>query len=172
MSSKANSDTKYPKAYVNHFNGFLMDLCNCLWRSRAFNTADTNALGCLLSPPLLPLLTNHLSALTPPLSLSTIFSLSYSPLLSNLSISYLRALEDEAIAKKEIEIRHAGPVTQKSLLQLAKDGGLKLSWAEYRLGVLRYLEVRGAGGVGELMYNTLKQLMTAREAALKASNAA
>ena len=159
----------YPKEYVNHFNGFLMDICNCLWRSRAFNTTDTNALGCLLPPPLLPKFTSYVSSLDTGLTLPSLFTLSYSPVLCNLSISYLRELEDKADEEAEggIKIRHAGPVTQKSLVTLGKEGGLQLSWADYRLGVLTYLERRGAKGVGELMYNTMKHLMTAREAAGK-----
>lgn len=160
----------YPKDYVNHFNGFLMDICNCLWRSRAFNTSDTNALGCLLPPPLLPKLTSYISSLDTGLSLQSLFSLSYAPVLCNLSISYLRELEDKAEEEAEgtIRIRHAGPVTQKSLVALGKEGGLQLGWPAYRLGVLTYLEGKGVKGVGELMYNTMKHLMTARENAAKA----
>jgi centromere protein I len=166
--SQAAPET-YPKEYVNHFNGFLMDICNCLWRSRAFNTTDTNALGCLLPPPLLPKYTSYVSSLDTGLALPSLFTLSYSPVLCNLSISYLRGLEDKAEEETEggIKIRHAGPVTQKSLVALGKEGGLQLSWAEYRLGVLTYLEQKGVKGVGELMYNTMKHLMTAREAAGK-----
>jgi centromere protein I len=164
----------YPKDYVNLFNGFLMDICNCVWRSRAFNKADTNALGCLLPPPLLPLLTAYVAKLDTGLALPSLFSLSYSPVLCNLSISYVRELEDEEVVEAPegtttpIKIRHAGPVTQRSLMQLGKDGGLKLTWPNYRLGVLRYLEGKGVMGVGELMYNTLKHLMTAREGVAKA----
>lgn len=80
----------------------------------------------------------------------------------------MRELEDKADeAEGGIKTRHAGPVTQKSLVTLGKEGGLQLSWADYRLGVLTYLERRGAKGVGELMYNTMKHLMAAREAAAK-----
>jgi len=38
----------YSRDFVNYFNGFVMDLCNCLWRNRALNNADKNALGCQL----------------------------------------------------------------------------------------------------------------------------
>lgn len=85
----------------------------------------------------------------------------------------MRELEDKEVIEAPegtttpIQIRHAGPVTQRSLGQLGKDGGLKLAWANYRPGVLRYLEGKGVMGVGELMYNTLKHLMTAREGAAK-----
>ncbi|KAI9729510.1 MAG: hypothetical protein M1818_008482 [Claussenomyces sp. TS43310] len=171
--SPAIAPEPYPKEYVNHFNGFLMDICNCLWRGRAFNMSDVNALGCLLPAPVLPPLASYVSGLDTRLALATLFSLSYSPLLCNLSISYLRQLEDEAQEKsiesggRGLRTRHAGPVTQRSLVQLGKEGGLKLTWAEYRLGVLRYLEDKGVKGVGELMYNTMKHLMGARESGPK-----
>ena len=64
--------------------------------------------------------------------------------------------------EESIERRHAGPVSQVSLKQLELDGGVKLSWQDYKLGVLRYLENNGVSGVGELMYNTMKHLMAAR----------
>ena len=150
----------YPKDYVNHFNGFLMDICNCVWRSRAFNTSDLNALGCLLPATTVPVLTKYVSGLNSSLSLSTLFSLSFSPVYCLLAISYLREIEDRT---EEIEVRHPGPITQTSLKRLEKDGGVKMSWADYRLGVLHYLEDMGIPGVGELMYNTMKHLMSARE---------
>ncbi len=153
----------YPKEYVNHFNGFLMDICNCLWRSRAFNTGDTNALGCLLPQNVVAILSQYVSSLETGLSLQSLFSLSYSPLLCNFSISYLRELEDRANGGKGVAIRHAGPVAQKSLLALGREGGLQVVWPQYRLGVLKYLEDKGVGGVGELMYNTMKHLMGQRE---------
>jgi centromere protein I len=160
-NSLALDQQSYPKDYVNHFNGFLMDICNCVWRSRAFNTSDLNALGCLLPAPIVPVLTKYVSGLNSSLSLPTLFSLSFSPVYCLLAISYVREVEDRT--EEEIETRHPGPPTQTSLKQLEKDGGLKLSWADYRLGVLHYLENKGVPGVGELMYNTMKHLMSARE---------
>ena len=78
-----------------------------------------------------------------------------------MSIGYVRALEDEA--EEEIESRHPGPVTQGSLKQLERDGGVSLSWGDYRLGVLMALEARGVRGVGDLMYNTMKTLKASRD---------
>lgn len=78
-----------------------------------------------------------------------------------LAIEYVRELEDHS--QDEIMTRHPGPVTQNSLKQLERDGGLQVSWEEYRLGVLMSLESKGVTGVGELMYNTMKALKNARE---------
>lgn len=39
------------RGYVDHFNGFLMDISNFFWRFRSFSkdpSKDTNALGCLM----------------------------------------------------------------------------------------------------------------------------
>ena len=159
--ASASETHSYPKEEVNRFNGFLMDICNCIWRSRAFNKSDPNALGCLIPDPLSATLTKYIASLDTSISLQAIFGLSYSPAMCCHSISYIREVEDKE--EEAIMVRHAGPVTQTSLKQLDKDGGLNLPWADYRMGVLRYLETKGASGVGELMYNTMKHLMTARQ---------
>lgn len=94
------------------------------------------------------------------LSLATAFGLSHSPLLCLQSLSYIRQLEEDEM--EDLHARHAGPVTQVSLGRLANRGGLALSWQEYRSGVLEYLEAKGFGGISDLMYNTMKNLMRAR----------
>lgn len=156
----ANAKEAYLTEYVNHFNGFLMDICNCIWRGRAFNTTDTNAQGCGIHPDTTLLLDRYVKSLGTDLSLMPLFSLSFSPVLCLITISFVRELEDAA---EDIEVRHPGPVTTQSLKQLERDGGLKLSWADYRLGALHFMENRGVAGIGELMYNTMKHLMSARE---------
>ncbi|KAL2067965.1 hypothetical protein VTL71DRAFT_16063 [Oculimacula yallundae] len=162
-SNSASEPQPYPKKYVNHFNGFLMDVCNCFWRSRAFNTTDPNALGCLLTPEITQTLEKYITTLDANLSLPSLFSFSYSPVFCLMAIKYVRDLEDTS--EEPIERRHAGPVTPNSLKQLEKDGGLNLPWADYRLGVLNYMENQEVVGIGELMYNTMKHLMVAREKA-------
>ncbi|KAF8927251.1 hypothetical protein BGZ58_010535 [Dissophora ornata] len=39
----------YSRDYVILFNSFVMDICNFLWRSRAFNKSDKNARGFLMN---------------------------------------------------------------------------------------------------------------------------
>lgn len=159
------------RPHITAFNGFLMDICNLLWRSRAFNATDTNASGCLLPPGLLPALESYTSS-SPPASpssssssssaspgcaLSARFSLSHHPVLAGLSIAAFRELEDEH--EHEIRTRHAGPVGQKSLGALADEGGVRVDWKEYRLRVLGWMADRGVAGVGALMGCTMKGLM-------------
>ena len=56
--------------------------------------------------------------------------------------------------------RHAGPVTQRSLALLGQNGGVKVGWSDYRLEVLQWLADMGSDGVKELMFKTMKLLMS------------
>ncbi|KAI0023509.1 Mis6-domain-containing protein [Xylariomycetidae sp. FL0641] len=161
QKAMATSRSRYSPEYVNEFNGFLMDICNCLWRSRAFNTSDPNAHGCLLSRPLVNDLSSYVESLKMGASLNSLFSLSYSPLFGSFAIAYLRELEDLELERgsQGLDTRHAGPVTRASIQALANQGGIKLSWDEYRLGVLENLESNGMTGVKLLMNNTMTNLM-------------
>ncbi|MCJ1446777.1 MAG: hypothetical protein MMC23_007284 [Stictis urceolatum] len=191
-SAPSTPSSPYPRPYVNEFNGFLMDICNLLWRSRAFNTSDQNALGCLVPAPVTRALQTYVENTLPsPLLLPSLFTLSFHPALSALSISVFREIEDRAIAAAEnpdamdvdagagagagvagsgtgvpgeIRVRHAGPVHQRSLQALVADGGVRVTWAEYRMEVLQWLDRRGVGGVGELMFCTMKLLMGGKQA--------
>ncbi|RYP90185.1 hypothetical protein DL770_003721 [Monosporascus sp. CRB-9-2] len=161
QKAMSTSRSDYTPEYVNEFNGFLMDICNCLWRSRAFNTKDANSHGCLIPKHIAEDLSLYIKGLDTGASLTSLFSLSHSPVLGLLSISYFRGLEDAELEKgpDELSTRHAGPVTRATLASLAEDGGLRLTWDEYRLGVLTYLDQNGMGGIGQLMYNTMTTLM-------------
>ncbi|KAK3684824.1 Mis6-domain-containing protein [Podospora appendiculata] len=157
--------TKSEREQVNTFNAFLMDLCNCLWRGRAFATSDLNAQGCCIPRSIEPALERYLRSIDPALALGSAFGLSHSPVLSLQAISYMRQLEDAEIEENELRARHAGPVTQSSLAQLGNKGGMQLSWQAYRSGVLKFLEAKGFKGFPELMYNTMKNLMKERHQA-------
>ncbi|KAI8308251.1 Centromere protein I [Colletotrichum sp. SAR11_59] len=153
--------TTYQPSYVNHFNGFLMDVCNCLWRGKAFNDADKNALGCLSARPVTLRLQRYVEDLGMDLALPTLFGFSYSPVLSLQAIDCIREREDRALAEDEdaIATRHGGPVTANSLARLAEARGIRVTWSEYRIQVLHALEGKGLGGIPALMRNTMKILM-------------
>ncbi|KAL1877621.1 hypothetical protein VTK73DRAFT_8445 [Phialemonium thermophilum] len=160
----ARTPTQRESENIRTFNGFLMDICNCIWRAKAFGTTDANARGCQVSRVVVSSLQQYLAAADPESPLSSAFDVSHSPALCLQSLYYIRGLEDTAVAEKDgyLQERHGGPVTQKSLVALRHRGGLELSWQEYRLGVLRHLEENGFGGISTLMYNTMKNLMQAK----------
>lgn len=171
MATRTRSDNtfqidalSYDKAYVNLYNGFLMDLCNCLWRSRAFSTAESNSHGCLVPRSNVDRFASYITSVDRSFSLASIFGLSYSPTLCYQSILRVRELEDEQLAGGvSIRTRHAGPVTQASLNKLATSGGMKLAWQEYRIGVLNSLTEKSLPGVPELLKCTMTVLRNAME---------
>ncbi|KAH6840854.1 Mis6-domain-containing protein [Chaetomium sp. MPI-CAGE-AT-0009] len=155
--------TDLEQRQIRVFNGFLMDICNCLWRGRAFSTTDANAQGCRIQEPVKAALGAYMRAVDSDLSLEVAFGLSHSPLLCLLSASYVRQLEEDEM--EDLHARHAGPVTQRSLGRLAKRGGLDLSWQDYRVGVLSYLETKGFPGIAELIRSTMKNVTRVEGAA-------
>lgn len=142
-----------------------MDICNCIWRGRAFNTTDPNALGCLLPASLLEPLAAYVRGQdirvgAQEVGLGMVFGLSFGGAMCGFALESLRRVEDET---EGIVVRHAGPATGASLKKLRDEGGVELSWEAYRLGVLSQMDERGVNGVGELMFATLKQLLAARQ---------
>ncbi|KAI0969748.1 Mis6-domain-containing protein [Xylaria arbuscula] len=148
----------YTLRHIDDFNGFLMDICNCLWRQRALSDEDDKAKGCLIPRSLVEDLSSYITSLSIGSPLASLFSLSYSPLFSSLAISFLREIEEEAEEHEELEIKHAGPVTKASLRALVDRGGVNLSWNDYRRGVLSHLGNRNMGGVEHLLSVTMGTL--------------
>lgn len=79
--------------------------------------------------------------------------------LAALSLAAFRELE----VGDNIYVKHEGPVGQRSLAALARDGGIKISWKEYRVHVLKWLEAMGIDGPGLLGSATMKGLMKEKE---------
>jgi centromere protein I len=150
--------TSYNRTFVSLFNGFLMDMCNCFWRGRAFTNSDPNALGCMIPRSLVPVLSSYVTSVDKAHTLASLFSLSHSPLLSLQSRRCIRSLENVEIDSDTLRIRHEGPPTQSSLGQLASSGGLRISWQDYRIKVLEALTARELGGITDLLKNTMTVL--------------
>ncbi|KAF5962683.1 Mis6 domain-containing protein [Fusarium bulbicola] len=151
--------TSYNRTFVSLFNGYLMDMCNCFWRGRAFTNSDPNALGCMIPRSLVPVLSSYVTSVDEAHTLSSLFSMSHSPVLSLQSKRCIRSLEDaEVNSDFSLRVRHEGPPTQSSLGQLASSGGLRISWQDYRVKVLEALTARELGGITDLLKNTMTVL--------------
>ena len=152
----------YSKDVVDRFNGNLMNVCNVIWRSRAFLGRGADAHSRMCSESLAKELQAYLAHIDLDYSLSFLFGLSHNPTLAALSAASTRALEDRADRPEEpLTVRHEGPVTQRSLAKLTDDGGLDVSWHSLRDENLKYLESHGVYGIKTLMYVTIKDLMRA-----------
>ncbi|POS87422.1 hypothetical protein EPUL_002144, partial [Erysiphe pulchra] len=136
---------------LNDFNAYLIDICNFLWRDRAFNTQDLNTKGCLLSPFIIDALNRYLVQSNKLVSLQSSFNLSFSPVTCLLAKKYfIREENQQHIYGPKNAMADNGPITQtylKNLRRLRKDelqtDGIVMSWQNYKLGVLDYLEEMG-----------------------------
>lgn len=163
---ESNSHTARDQAQIESLNAALMDTCNLLFRSRAFNAADGHALGCLVPSPVVTGLVTYTGVLDPPQLLTGLFSLSQNPTLSALSIAAFRELEDAAEDRQQgsVAVRHAGPITMRSLAQLGKEGGVKMGWKEYRVLVLRWLDGVGVNGIADFGAATMPGMKSGQDA--------
>lgn len=158
----------YDNALVGRFNGYVMDMCNLLWRNRALNKEDPNAMGCLLPESTITAATSYIRNLNEAarhydretafnLILPSLFSLSHHAAFCNLSAACFAEIEeDQKVADDRPRLRK--PVTQKALQALEKDGGVKITWQEYRIHMLDWLDAIGSRGTGNLMRGTMKAL--------------
>ncbi|KAM0435209.1 hypothetical protein ACHAPT_003299 [Fusarium lateritium] len=154
--SRLVDSASYNRTFVTLFNGFLMDMCNCFWRGRAFSDSDANAHGCMVPRRLVPLLSTYVTSVDRTLALSSLLSLSHSPVLCLQSIKCMHGIEDAEIdSDGALRVRHEGPVTQHSLEQLAALGGIQLSWQNYRIKILETLSAKELAGITELLKGTM-----------------
>jgi centromere protein I len=157
----------YSPQIVGQFNGYVMDICNLLWRNRGMNTDDPNAVGCLMPSSIVAVLTEYTSDVNETTrnrkrsdgfhyNFPAIFSLSQHIALCSGSAACFAEIEDKLA--DEGQARLGKPVTQKGLAALEKEGGVKFTWQEYRLKMLDWMDERGSQGIGKLMRSTMKAL--------------
>lgn len=158
----------YNEELVGKFNGYVMDMCNLLWRNRALNPEDPNAMGCLMPKSGVEALTNHIRAVNEAarhydresafhVTLPSVFSLSHHAAFCNFSAACFADLEeDQNIPDHRPKLKK--PVAQKALQALEKGGGAKITWQEYRIHMLDWLDAIGSQGTGKLMRSTMKAL--------------
>lgn len=163
----------YSADMVGLFNGYVMDLCNLIWRNRALNSEDQNALGCLIPKATKDGFDDYIKDSNeiqkrhkggrffegPAFShaLGLMFSLSHHVALASHSAACFAEFEDQNITA-ESQPRLRKPVTQKNLTVLEKEGGVQLAWPEYRLKMLDWFDELGSDGIGRLMRSTMKAL--------------
>ncbi|OJZ86110.1 hypothetical protein ASPFODRAFT_61444 [Aspergillus luchuensis CBS 106.47] len=161
-----SQDSLYPTELVGQFNGYIMDICNLIWRNRGLNSEDPNAVGCLIPAPTVAALTRFIREYNEKerkrdssfvYTISSVFSLSHHVALCNLSAACFSDIEEEnKIGDEQPKLRK--PVTQKALSALEKEGGMKMAWQEYRVRMLDWLDATGSVGIGNLMRSTMKAL--------------
>ncbi|KAL4999103.1 Mis6-domain-containing protein [Aspergillus recurvatus] len=163
-----SKDPLWTEKLVPQFNGYIMDICNLVWRNRALNAEDPNALGCLIPPATITALTQYLREINDKArkksresafsyTVGSLFSLSHHAALCNMSACCFADIERENnVGQTQPRLRK--PVTQRALSALEKDGGIQMAWQDYRVRMLDWMDAAGSVGITNLMRTTMKAL--------------
>ncbi|KAG0200909.1 hypothetical protein BGX28_006156 [Mortierella sp. GBA30] len=145
----------YSREYVVLFNSFVMDICNFLWRNRAFNKSDKNARGFLMDQHVI----GHTRQICVDggLSMNNMLSITHSIALSGYSARFLRSLEQRDGVP--IEKRLKAPASAPALKDMSSTGGLNLTFDEYRIQYLDFLEEKGFEGITQFLFDCITNLL-------------
>ncbi|KAG0381202.1 hypothetical protein BGX24_006574 [Mortierella sp. AD032] len=145
----------YTREYVVQFNSFVMDICNFLWRNRAFNKTDKNAKGFQMEPETIA----HTKqvCVDSGLSMNNMLSITHSTAFSGFSARFLKSLEE--LDDVPIEKRLKAPASAKALKDMATNGGLNLTFDEYRIQYLDHLEEKGFEGISQFLFDCITNLL-------------
>ncbi|KAF9103995.1 hypothetical protein BGX27_010277 [Mortierella sp. AM989] len=148
----------YSREYVILFNSFVMDICNFLWRNRAFNRTDKNAQGFLMGQPT----TAHVKqvCVDAGLSMNNMLSMTHSIALSGYSARFLKSLEVQQ--NVSLEKRLKAPASTPALKDMVAKGGLNMSFDDYRIQYLDYLEQKGFEGISQFLFDCITNLLQRR----------
>ena len=154
----------YPPEVTDTFNQCLRDLYNLVWVSRGLVAQKDKSKGLYCHDGLRSTLDSYLKTVDRNYAIAGAFTLSFNPCLTSLSAAAWRAMERREIDKVGegmINKYHTGPVGEKSLALLKKEGGVGVDWEGangYKVFVLQWLNERGLGGIKDLMFATVTNL--------------
>ncbi|KAF9282788.1 hypothetical protein BGZ68_005746 [Mortierella alpina] len=145
----------YSREYVVLFNSFVMDICNFLWRNRAFNKSDKNARGFLMDQQAI----GHTRQVCVDggLSMNNMLSITHSLALSGYSARFLRSLEERNGIP--LEKRLKAPASTPALKDMVSKGGLNMTFDEYRIQYLDHLEAKGFEGISQFLFDCITNLL-------------
>ncbi|KAF8930074.1 hypothetical protein BGZ47_000749 [Haplosporangium gracile] len=145
----------YTREYVMQFNSYVMDICNFLYRNRAFNKVDKNAKGFQLDQETIA----HTKQLCVDsgLNANNMLSFTHSSAFSGFSARFVKSLEEQQSIP--VEKRLNAPASVKALKQMTANGGLNMTFDEYRIRFLDHLEEKGFDGMSDFLNDTINHLL-------------
>ncbi|KAI1315956.1 hypothetical protein EDD11_010594 [Mortierella claussenii] len=145
----------YSRDYVILFNSYVMDICNFLWRNRAFNKSDKNARGFLMDQRTV----THIKQICVEggLSMNNMMSMTHSIALSGYSARFLKSLEKQQNVPLDKSLK--APASAPALKDMIAKGGLNMTFDEYRIQYLDHLEQCGFEGVSQFLFDCITNLL-------------
>jgi centromere protein I len=149
-------------ALTNIHNSYVVDICNLVWRNKAFDIGKNSRSAFGLSQSFTNAFATTVPIFDKNSSFKSLFNLHHAPAFASLSANILRRLED---ADPECETRHEGPLTASSVQDLIDDVDskwLKMGFEDIRVEILKELENQGYVGLSKLLFSHLKSLLNKR----------
>ncbi|KAG0165124.1 hypothetical protein DFQ30_008930 [Apophysomyces sp. BC1015] len=150
--------SRHTQSYLDHFNAYVMDICNALWRNLALSRTGQTAMAFSLTDEIIEKYKDICETRDEQLSLS--LSLTHSAAFIGFSKRFTVAKEDGI----GVSLRHDGPLTSQYLKELSQNNGLPWSYSEFRFEYLDYISKLGLRGVHDLLYSCMNSLINRRQA--------
>lgn len=161
----------YPKTVTDDLNWCMRDMYYMLWYSRGLEitedkaTSEIKTRGLYCDPALRDRLGEYLRSVDRDYDIGVSLDLSHHPCIASMAASAWRAMEDAVIEEQGYDrstIRyHSGPVTQKSLSVLRRNGGVDVVLDKahgYKIFAVKWLAERGLGGLRDVIFATRPDL--------------
>ncbi|KAL0074878.1 Mis6-domain-containing protein [Phycomyces blakesleeanus] len=162
---------RHTPEYLEHFNMYVMDICNALWRNLAFSQADDSTRSFSLPTETIEACRALCAARGDRIDLA--ISVTHSVSLASFSKRFMETKKKTSLTEcvcqmqeqeQDFPVHHQGPITADSLSALEEIGGLPVSFGEYRIQYLDYLAGQGLRGVHDLLYASMVSLINHRQA--------
>ncbi|KAI9480886.1 MAG: Mis6-domain-containing protein [Benjaminiella poitrasii] len=145
--------SKHNPVYLDHFNTYLMDICNALWRNLALTNSYQDASAFSLKESNIDQLKTICEKRG--IDANLILSITHASSLAGFSKRFMTALEKG----EKVQVIHQKPITADYLKQLEEEGGVSIDYFDYRVGFLDYLKSKGFAGIYDLLYACMTSLI-------------
>ncbi|KAG1177052.1 hypothetical protein G6F70_007003 [Rhizopus microsporus] len=141
--------------YLSSFNTCMLNVCNALWKTISIQGEQ---------PPFdLPAVTVERlfeRCQERGTDVQRALSITQSAALIGFSKRFMKALEEQ---ETNHQVMHHEPITANSLAKLGQEGGMSLSYQDYRIRYLDHLYEQGFTGIYNLLYSSMKSLINKRK---------
>ncbi|KAI8342560.1 Mis6-domain-containing protein [Chlamydoabsidia padenii] len=148
---------KHSEEYLGHFNAYVLDICNCLWRNLAFDFIEGATSAFSLTSDIINSFKEKCDERGDALHL--LFSLTHSSAFVGYSKQYMKIKTEEL----GLPNQHCDLITVESVKTLINTDGTPMSYMDYRVDYLEYLYDLGFHGVHDLLYTCMASLIKRRE---------
>ncbi|KAI8984632.1 Mis6-domain-containing protein [Mycotypha africana] len=144
--------SQHTPKYLQHFNEYVTDICNSLWRNKFLDDSWQEKVTTSLSRGVLAFF--HDLCQERAVEANYTSSLTHSPALVGFAKKFMESLENEA----QTLIKHSQPVTAQYLTRLKEAGGVQWNYLKYRIEYLEYLSNLGLTGIHMFLFGTMGSL--------------